>query len=478
MKKLSIIETKDKVGENVEIYGWVHGRRDHGKLIFLDVRDRTGIIQVVFIPKDEETYRIADTLRNEWVVKIEGKIGERPSGMINENIETGKVELQPEKLTVLSESETPPFSVDDDGYKLGEQSRLDYRYIDLRRERLTKNIIKRHEFAQKIRQYLNDNGFLEIETPLLSQATKEGSRDFVVPSRIYPGKFYALPQAPQQYKQLLMASGFERYYQLARAMRDEDPRANKVFEHTQIDLEMSFVERDDVMALIEGMVTSTIESFQDKKITKKPFPVYTYDEAIKEFGDDKFDFRENKDDPNELAFAWVVDFPFFKKVERGDTVEERDGKSGWTFTHNPFSNPKEEFIEQHIAGKDVEKIITNQYDLVCNGQEVGGGSIRAHRPEVLEATYKIMGYNDKEIDESVGHIIKAFKYGAPPHGGIALGLDRLLMILTGEESIKEVIAFPMSGKGQTAIMSGPSEITKEQLDELGLKIVTDKEKSK
>jgi aspartyl-tRNA synthetase len=292
-----------------------------------------------------------------------------------------------------------------------------------------------------------------------------------VPSRFQPGKFYALPQSPQQYKQLLMTAGIERYFQFARCIRDEDLRADRGFEHTQIDLEISFIDRDSLMQLVETMVIEAVTAVGGK-MQATPFPVVTYQDAMKKYGEDRFDLRsdaEKKD--GTLAFAWVVDFPFFKKVDTSDAAEVADGKSGWTFTHNPFSMPKPEHLEWHLAGKNIDQIVTSQYDLVCNGYEVGGGSIRAHLPEILKATFAIMGYSDVEIEAGVGHMLKAFTVGTPPHGGIALGFDRHIMLLNGETSLKEAIAFPMTSTGRTAVMDAPSILDPSQLIELGIRVI-------
>ncbi|CAN5191283.1 hypothetical protein BH09PAT1_BH09PAT1_7610 [soil metagenome] len=300
----------------------------------------------------------------------------------------------------------------------------------------------------------------------------EGARDFIVPSRFQPGKFYALPQSPQQYKQLLMTAGFERYFQFPHCLRDEDLRADRGFEFTQLDLEMSFVTREDVMKTGEEVVKESVKGVNGK-LKDENFPVFTYQDAMEKFGADKFDLRSDEDKKNGvLAFAWVINFPFFKKVDSKDAAEVRDGKSGWTFTHNPFSMPLPEHEEMLLKGENVENIMTTQYDLVCNGLEAGGGSIRAHRADLLKATYKIMGYNDDQILQSVGHMLDAFDFGTPPHGGIAFGLDRYIALLSQEESIKETMAFPMSSTGRTAVMDAPALIGKDQLDDLGIKIVT------
>jgi len=455
MERILAKETPMNIGQRVSVAGWVHTRRDHGKLIFIDLRDRTGLLQIVFsgIPG-------ADELRDEWVVEIEGEVKQRPENMVNAEIETGGVELKAEKLKILNKAETPPFPLDSDGKDINEELRLAHRYIDLRRSRLQKNIRLRSRLIEEARKFLFANDFVEIETPYLTKTTPEGSRDFVVPSRLRPGNFFALPQSPQQYKQLLMASGFERYFQIARAFRDEDLRADRGFEHTQIDLEMSFVSQEDVMAMNESLMIAICEAL-GYTIKEKPFPRFTYREAMKVHGADKFDLRtEEEKQKNILSFAWVTDFPFF----------EEDEKGAWTFTHNPFSSPKEEHKEWLLKGEKIEDIITQQYDLVLNNHEVGGGSIRAHESDILSAVFRVMGYSDSRIEAEFGHMLKAFATGTPPHGGIAFGVERLVMVLTGEESIREVQAFPQTSSGSTAVMDAPSPLSDEQLKELGLEV--------
>ncbi|MCH7828510.1 aspartate--tRNA ligase [Patescibacteria group bacterium] len=456
MERILARETPEKVAKKVKLAGWVQTRRDHGKLVFLDLRDRTGIVQVVFKASKE-----VEPVRPEWVVEIEGEVKERPENMKNPELPTGSIEVVALKLTVLSKAKPLPFPIDTAGYDIEEELRLKYRYLDLRRPRLQRNIKVRSEYIKAVREYLFSKEFVEIETPMLTKSTPEGSRDFVVPSRIYPGKFFALPQSPQQYKQLLMTAGFERYFQIARAIRDEDPRADRAFEHSQVDLEMSFVNREDVMAVVEEMTVFAIEKIGGK-IAKKPFPVITYKEAVKKYGTDKFDLRTKKEkEEGILAFAWVVDFPFFEKTKEGK----------WTFTHNPFSAPLKEEQEQWLLeGKNIEKIITSQYDLVCNGLEIAGGSIRTHKPEILQATFRVLGYKDKEIEEEFSHMLEAFEYGTPPHGGCAQGFERLLMAFLGEEYIREVQAFPQTGQGRTSVMAAPSELNATQLKELHLEI--------
>lgn len=466
MMRTLISETLKNIGKKVTLYGWVDTKRDHGKLTFIDLRDRTGKVQCI------GKSALGD-LTPESVVEINGTVKERPENMVNKDLETGTVEIEVESYEILNLSKELPIPVEGDGLNINEEMRLKYRYLDLRRPRMAKNIRLRSKLAHEFRKHLYSNDFIEIETPMLTKATKEGARDFIVPSRHYRGKFYALPQSPQQYKQLLMSSGIENYFQLARCIRDEDLRADRGYEHTQIDIETSFVKRENVMELVEDLVKTAIQS-AGGKLKDKNFPVISYKDALEKHGSDKFDLRSDKEkEEGILAFAWVIDFPFFKKVNKGDKAEVTDGKSGWTFTHNPFSNPIEEHIKQHIKGEKVEDIVTDQYDLVCNGYEVGGGSIRAHKAEVLEATFKIMGYSDEEIEENIGHMLKAFELGTPPHGGIALGLDRLVMVLAGEKSLKEVVAFPMTSTGRTAVMEAPSGVEESQLDELGLSVKSD-----
>ncbi len=464
MKRIYIKDLNDHREEEVTIAGWIDTRRDHGKLIFLDVRDETGKIQAVVLPGQATAHNLAGQVRSEWVVRIKGLVKQRPEKMVNPDEVNGNLELEVFEFEVLNEAQTPPFDLTEDTSDIEESVRLKYRYLDLRSSRMQKNLRMRSRFVQKCREFLFRQDFTEIETPILTESTPEGSRDFVVPSRLHPGNFYALPQSPQQYKQLLMTGGFEKYFQIARAVRDEDLRADRGFEHTQLDLEMAFVEREDILQVIEAMIIETVESL-GFTVKTKPFPRVTFKEAMDKYGADKFDLRtEDEKRENVLAYAWVLDFPLFEKTD--------DGR--WTFTHNPFSMPIQEHVDWLLNGENIAEIITSQYDLVCNGFEAGGGSIRAHRPEILKATYKVMGFSDKEIEEKVGHMLEAFSYGAPPHGGIALGIERNIMNLTGEAQLREVQAFPMTRSGQTAVMKAPKDLSGEQLKELGLDI-TDRE---
>ncbi len=454
MKKLFVEETVNKIGKEVELYGWVDSKRDHKKIIFIDLRDRSGIVQIVGDEKFKD-------LTSEDVVWIRGLVKKRPENLVNPKIKTGKIEIEAKEVKILNKTKPLPLPVNTDGYEINEEVRLKYRYLDLRRPRLYKNLALRSKYIDLIRQFFLKKDFLEIETPILSETTPEGARDFIVPSRLQPGNFYALPQSPQQYKQLLMIAGVERYFQIARCFRDEDPRADRAYgEFTQLDLEMSFVEREDVMKITEDMIVEVYEKLQIP-LQKKPFPVFSYKEAIVKFGADKFDLRtEEEKKTNIQAFAWVVDFPFFEKT----------GEGGWTFTHNPFSAPLPQYMKDLLQKKNIANLLTSQYDLVCNGYEVGGGSIRNHTPEGLRAVFEIMGLSRDEIELKFGHMLEALSYGAPPHGGIAPGIDRLLTCIAGEPSLREVIPYPMTSGGRTSVMNAPSPASDKQLKELGIKI--------
>ena len=459
MKRIFVNETINKIGEKAKVSGWVNVRRDHGKLIFIDLRDRSGILQIVFSGANKDLWKSADTLRPEWVVSIEGLIKERPENLRNSKIETGNVELEAEVLEVLNESKTPPFEIGDKS-KIGEELRMEYRYLDLRDPKMQKNLEKRSEVLRFLNNYLKDNKFVEIETPDLTKGTPEGAREFVVPSRKHPGKFYVLPQSPQQFKQLLMVAGLERYFQIARCFRDEDSRGDRQPEFTQLDIEMSFVEEDDVMNLIEEMLINLVKKiFPKKKISKEPFPKIDYDEVMAKYNSDKSDLRENKNNPDELAFAWVVNMPL---------LEYSETEKKWVSSHHPFTSPKN---TQHETWnmEQLGTIKAKAYDLVLNGYEIGGGSIRIHNRELQNKIFEILGLKTLEIEARFGHMLRAFEYGAPPHGGIALGLDRILMILMNEPSIREVIAFPKTGDDRDLLMGAPSEISELQLKELHIK---------
>ncbi len=581
-------------GSHVTLAGWVSRRRDHGGIIFLDLRDRSGSVQVVFNPElSPDPARTAEELRQEWVVQVEGTVRQRPAGSENPAMETGSVEVMADGVTVLNRSLTPPFYIADDA-GADESLRLRYRYLDLRRPPMQQNLVLRHRVVKYIRDFLDANGFLEIETPILIKSTPEGARDFLVPSRLQPGNFYALPQSPQQMKQLLMVSGIERYFQIARCFRDEDMRADRQPEFTQLDLEMSFVDQEDVLSLTEELYTGMVESVAPGKKLRKPFPRLTHAEAMERYASDKPDLRfglEMTDvselaaetefrvflstvsaggqikgfvapglahyttsqvreleafakeagagglshiryrgsspvrqqsgeevlqsaglrmptewhgrladkmgagpgdlvmlmagpasrinvwlnamrnhvaelmqlaDPEELAFAFVTDFPLFEWNEDGQR---------WDSSHHPFTAPADD-EEALLDGDDMGSIRSKAYDLVCNGSELASGSIRIHRRELQEKIFAILGYEKEEVNDRFRQILEAFEYGAPPHGGIAPGIDRLVAILCGATSIRDVIAFPKTQSGTDLLFNAPSTVSPSQLQDLSLRIVT------
>ena len=578
------------IGSQVTLAGWVSRRRDHGGVIFVDLRDRSGIVQVVFNPETSPpAYEIADQLRSEWVVQIKGTVRVRPPGSENPAMATGMVEVAADEASILNSSLTPPFYISDD-VEVDESLRLRYRYLDLRRPGMLRNLTLRHRVVKYIRDFLSDRGFLEIETPILIKSTPEGARDFLVPSRMQPGNFYALPQSPQQLKQLLMVAGVEKYFQIARCFRDEDLRADRQPEFTQLDLEMSFVEEEDILQLTEELYTGMIESVAPDRTMLKPFPRLEYAEAMDRYGSDKPDLRfglEMTDvtdlaketefrvflsvvknggiikgfvvpgqgeytgtlmrnleetaqgfgagglshvrfhgagaigeiaeeevllspglrmpvewsrrladkmgavpgdlvllmagpskqvntwlsamrdhmgkilglaDPQTLAFAFVTKFPLF---------DWNADRNRWDSSHHPFTSPAEG-QEDLLEGEDLGSIDSKAYDLVCNGSELASGSIRIHRREEQEKIFRILGYSNEEINEKFGQILEAFEYGAPPHGGIAPGIDRLVAILAGSTSIRDVIAFPKTQTGADLLFGSPAPVEPEQLKELEL----------
>ena len=594
LKTISCGDVREEhTGRSVALAGWVHRRRDHGNLIFIDLRDREGIVQVVFNPElAPSAHEAAEQLRSEWVVQVVGQVTRRPEGTENSNMPTGGVEVAAETLVVLNESKTPPFYVNEES-EVDELLRLKFRYLDLRRASMSETLIVRHRVVKFIRDYLDARGFLEVETPILIKSTPEGARDYLVPSRLYPGSFYALPQSPQQLKQLLMVSGVEKYFQIARCFRDEDPRADRQPEHTQLDLEMSFVEEDDVLNLIEEMYTELVESLFPDKWMLKPFPRITYADAMGLYGTDKPDLRfelEMTDlsdiavntgfrvfqsaiadggivkgfrapgcaaysrrqtdeliefakargaqglvtialtgapgssleevtqeqvrssasrflsldqvkaiaerteaevgdmiliaagrakmvnqvlsslrhemgqrlelaDPNLLAFAFVVDFPLF---------EWSDDEERWDAMHHAFTMPKEG-TAQYIES-DPGRVIGRLYDLVCNGAELASGSIRIHERALQEKVFEVLGYTKEQVGQRFGQLLDALEYGAPPHGGIAPGIDRLIMVLMGKDNIRDVIAFPKTQSAVDPLFEAPSPVEESQLEELHLKI--------
>jgi aspartyl-tRNA synthetase len=569
------------VGKIVTLNGWVDRRRDLGGLIFIDLRDRYGKTQVVFSPQhNDQAYQIAKELKSEFVISVTGKVERRPKGAENPSLPTGEIDVLADEVQILSKSETPPFLIEDD-INVSEELRLKYRYLDLRRPIMQSNLITRHRMAQVVRRYFDENGFIEIETSFLVKSTPEGARDFLVPSRLHPGKFYALPQSPQLYKQILMVAGFDRYFQIVRCFRDEDLRADRQPEFTQIDVEMSFVTEEDVFNIVEGLIFRLMKEIKGIEI-QLPFPRIPYVEAIEKYGTDKPDlrfdleivnatdifkttefkvFREaienggvicglnlpgcanfsrkqideltnfvkdlgagglvhfkvengevespvakyftkislqklkermnsrdgdlmilisdqpqkvysilgslrlemgrrlNLIDEEQFKFAWIVDFPLLE----WDEEENR-----WVSVHHPFTSPKLEDL--HLLDSDPGKVRARAYDLVLNGNEIAGGSIRIHDAELQRKIFKLLGITDEEARKKFGFLLEAFKYGAPPHGGIAFGFDRLVMLFTGMKSIRDVIAFPKTSSALSLMDEAPSEVDPKQLDELHIQV--------
>jgi len=450
--------TNKEAGKKVTLCGWVNKVRTIGtKLTFVDLRDRYGITQVIIKGKSD--------LKLEYCVQIQGSVDLRKTP--NKNLPTGEIELVSEKVEILSKSKPLPFELSDKN--VDEELRLKWRYLDMRRPAMQKNLYLRHKITTKIREFLDKEKFINIETPMLTKSSPEGARDFIVPSRIHPGKFYALPQSPQQYKQLLMIAGLDRYYQIAPCFRDEDARADRSpGEFYQLDLEMSFCEQEDILEIIERMYLEIVkEILPDKKLTFNKIPRLTYSDCIKKYGTDKPDLRKNKDDPNELAFAFIVDFPLF---------EEEKSEGNYAPMHHMFTMPKSEDFK-YLTKKDAHKAKSWQHDLVLNGYEIGGGSIRIHLPEIQEKVFDLIGF-DKEDKEYFQHMLTAFEYGVPPHGGIAPGIDRSIMVLLGEPNLREVIAFPKNKLAKDLVMDAPSTIKPEQLKEAHIKLDVSKKSKK
>ena len=569
---------KENVGERTRLAGWVHRRRDHGGLVFIDLRDRWGITQITFHPDNAEVFSVAESLRPEWSISVEGEVTARPPGNENPDLPTGEIEVQATGLVVLNTSETPPFEIERDR-PVDETLRLRYRYLDLRREKMRENILFRHRVVKHMRDFLDAREFVEIETPLLTASTPEGARDYLVPARLYPGQFYALPQSPQQFKQLLMVAGFERYFQIARALRDEDQRGDRQPEHTQLDLEMSYTTQDEVLDLIEELFTEIVEGMTEKTILEKPFPRLTYAEAMGRFGSDKPDIRfgleirdvsdvaadsefkvfsgavasggsvrgiavgglgnlsrgqiegditdaaktggarglaymkveegslkgpiakffsdeeqgslreslgaeegdylffvADKDpvvfeslgrlrlhfrdrlglaDEGALGLCWVTDFPLFEWNDDEGRVEPM---------HHMFTMPREEDLP--LLETEPLKVIGQLYDLVANGTELASGSIRIHRPDIQQRVFDVIGIGKEEAERRFGAMLTAFRYGAPPHGGIAPGIDRLIMLLRDQTNIREVMAFPKTQAARDEMMDAPGPVSEDQLKEL------------
>ncbi len=468
--KTNNIETTNQIDKKVTLKGWVNTIRKMGKIVFVDLRDRSAIVQVVMVPSelDDKSAELVKNIKPEHVLEIEGVVQKRGDKQVNKDLPTGTVEVLAKSVKILSEAETPPFEIDNEDRQANEELRLKYRYLDLRHERMKKNIKLRHLMIKFFRDYLSDKDFIEVQTPILTKSTPEGARDYLVPSRTQKGKFFALPQAPQQYKQLLMVAGIEKYFQIAPCFRDEDARKDRSpGEFYQLDMEMSFMSQDEILELTEKLFTEMVKNvFPEKKITKIPWPRLTYQEAIKKYKSDKPDLRQNKDDKNELAFCWVVNFPLF--VDQSKEDEKFVGvKSQWAPSHNMFTAPQEKDIP--LLDKDPGRVKSYQHDLVLNGVEVGGGAVRIHDPKLQEKIFELIGF-DKKQKEQFSHVLEAFKYGVPPHGGIAPGIDRLLATILGEKSIKEVIAFPLTNDARDPMMGAPAEVSAEQLNELGINV--------
>ena len=572
---------KDNAGDVVRLAGWVHRRRDHGGLIFIDLRDRWGLTQVTFHPERDDIFSSAERLRPEWSISVEGEVVRRPEGNENPDLPTGAIEVEATGLEILNPSETPPFEIERDR-PVDETLRLKYRYLDLRRERMRDKILLRHRVVKYMRDYLDERGFVEIETPLLTASTPEGARDYLVPARLYPGQFYALPQSPQQFKQLLMVAGFERYFQIARALRDEDQRGDRQPEHTQLDLEMSYTTQDEVLDLVEGLYAGIVEQLTNKRLLATPFPRLTYAEAMDRFGTDKPDIRfglelhdvsplvadaefkvfkgavdsggsvrgiavgglgdltrreideltavatsggarglahfqvqpdglrspvakffspEQQEalratlgaaegdwmffvadknpvvfeglsrlrlhfrdrlglaDPEVLGMCWVTDFPLLEWNEDDGRIEPM---------HHMFTLPREEDVP--LLDSDPLEVIGQLYDLVANGTELASGSMRIHSPDLQQKVFDIIGIGPEEAQRRFGTILTAFRYGAPPHGGIAPGVDRLIMLLTDEPNIREVMAFPKTQAARDEMMDAPGPVSEEQLKELNISL--------
>ena len=575
--------TEEFLNEKVTLKGWVHNRRDLGGLIFVDLRDREGIVQIVFNPDfSEEALQVAETVRSEYVVEVEGVVTKRDAETINPKIKTGQVEVQVSNIEIINKSETPPFSINEENVNVDENIRLKYRYLDLRRQELAQTFKMRHQTTRSIRQYLDNNGFFDIETPVLTKSTPEGARDYLVPSRVHEGEFYALPQSPQLFKQLLMISGFDKYYQIIKCFRDEDLRADRQPEFTQVDIEMSFVDQEDIIAMGEDMLRKVVKDVKGIDVSG-PFPRMTYAEAMDRFGSDKPDtrfgmelinvsqlgkemnfkvFKDTVDNNGEIkaivakdaankytrkdmdaltefvniygakGLAWVkvVDdglsgpiARFFEDVnvetlkqlteaKPGDLVmfvadkpnvvaqslgalriklakelglidesklnflwvtdwpllEYDEDAKRYVAAHHPFTSPKREDIEK--LDTEPENVQANAYDIVLNGYELGGGSIRIHDGELQQKMFEVLGFTNEQAQEQFGFLLDAFKYGAPPHGGIALGLDRLVMLLTNRTNLRDTIAFPKTASATCLLTDAPGEVSDKQLQELSLRI--------
>jgi len=463
--------TEGDIDKEVVLCGWVASRRDHGKLIFIDLRDRYGITQVIFLPSaNAATYEGGKRLRNEDVIKVKGVVSRRPQKTENPKISTGLIEVAAGELDILSAAEDLPFNIEDD-IEVGEEIRLRHRYLDLRRASVYQKLALRHKLNQSFRKFLNNREFLEIETPYLTKSTPEGARDYLVPSRLQANKFYALPQSPQLFKQILMVSGVDKYYQIVRCFRDEDLRRDRQPEFTQLDIELSFLEEEDIYSLTENMFSDVFSECLGVKL-KTPFLRLSHREAIEKYGTDKPDIGEG-----DYRFIWIVDFPMF---------EWNSEETRWQPCHHPFTSPKEEDSVSLLSGAGpkptepsekggvVSKEKARAYDLVLNGAEIASGSIRINSSRLQKKIFQILKISEQEAQKKFGFLLRSFKYGVPPHGGIAFGLDRLCAIISGSESIRDVIAFPKTQKGSCLLSDAPTEIDAAQLKELNLKLMKEK----
>ena len=471
MKDIYIKDAINLIGQEIDLYGWVETRRDHGKIIFIDLKDSTGVIQTVCGPWMGEDYSLVEKVRTEWVLKLTGLVKERPDNMKNDKNPLGGIEFEVKKVEILNEANTHPFDVYGDGRDIGEEIRMGKKYLDLKRPRMKDNLKKRALVFKFIRDYLYNNDFLEIDTPYLTKSTPEGARDFLVPSRLGAGLFYALPQSPQQYKQMLMVSQVERYFQIVRCFRDEDPRGDRQPEFTQLDIEVSFKSEEQILDLVEKMIKEIVDKlYPEKYFTQFPFPRIDYTEAMEKYGSDKPDIRKDKNDTNELGFAFIVNFPMFEWHEKQYNEDAR-----FVAVHHPFTKirfeeglSKEERIK--LIQEKTKELKAFQYDVALNGYGVAGGSLRETDADILESVFVKLGNKAEDFRNQFAHYIEMFGYGVPPHGGVAFGLDRLLMVLQGEDSIREVIPFPKTGDNRDLMMDSPSNVEEKQLKELNIKI--------